>query len=166
MFFVRRFTFVVVIWTAAALTAGAAGQSSTATFSANVSPLANLSISSASVSFPDADPDTVPQIPALGGPLLITAKARANPGAQVVLSVQAADDLRSGVTLIPITNLTWTATGAGFVAGTMSKTASVTVASWVGSGVRSGSQQLFFRNLWTHPTGTYTVSLLYTLSAP
>jgi hypothetical protein len=166
MLFVRRFTFIVLFWTAAAPTARAAGQSSTATLSANVSPVADLSISSASVSFPDADPDTIPQIPALGGPLLITAKARANSGGQVVLSVQAADDLRSGVTLIPVTNLTWTATGPGFVAGTMSKTASVTVASWIGSGVRSGSQQLFFRNLWTHPTGSYTVSLLYTLSAP
>jgi len=166
MFFVRRFAVLFVIWTAAAPTARAAGQSSTATLSANVSPVANLTISSASVSFPDADPDTIPQIPALGGPLLITAKARANPGAQVVLSVQAADDLRSGVTLIPVTNITWTVTGAGFVPGTMSQTASATVASWTGSGVRSGSQQLYFRNLWTHPTGTYTVSLLYTLSAP
>ena len=80
--------------------------------------------------------------------------------------MRAADDLRSGVNIIPASNITWTATGAGFVGGTLSKVAPVTVATWTGSGVRTGSQQLYFRNLWTHPTGTYTVSLLYTLSAP
>ena len=36
----------------------------------------------------------------------------------------------------------------------------MTLATWTGSGVRSGSQQLYFRNLWTHPTGIYTVSLI------
>ena len=40
------------------------------------------------------------------------------------------------------------------------------VATWTGSGLHNGSQQYFFRNLWTHPTGTYTTTLVYTLSAP
>lgn len=162
----HRLFAALIVWTAVAPAARAAGQVSTATMSASVSPLAKLTLSTASASFPDADPDAVPQIPAAGGPLLITAKSRANPGTQVVLTVQAADDLRSGVTVIPAANITWTATGAGFVSGTLSRSAPVTVATWVGSGVRSGTQQLYFRNLWTHPTGTYTVSLLYTLSAP
>ena len=39
------------------------------------------------------------------------------------------------------------------------------VGSWIGSGIRSGTQSFFFRNLWTHATGTYTVTLVYTLSA-
>ena len=162
----RAFLAAVLAWTAAAPAARAAAQAATATLSANVGTTAKLTLSTATASFPDADPDAVPQIPHAGGPILITAKSRANPGLQVVLTVQALDDLRSGVNVIPASNITWTATGAGFVAGTLSKLSPVTVAAWTGSGVRSGSQQLYLRNLWTHPTGTYTVSLLYTLSAP
>ena len=156
----------VIAWTVAAPAARASAQASTATLSANVSTIAKLNLSTATASFPDADPDAVPQIPTIGGPVLITAKSRAHPGMQVVLTLQAADDLRSGVNVIPASNITWTATGTGFVAGTLSKQSPVTLATWTGSGVRSGSQQLYLRNLWTHPTGTYTVSLLYTLSAP
>jgi hypothetical protein len=162
----RRLLTVVMAWTVAAPAARAAAQASTATLSADVGGLAKLNLSSTSVSFPDAEPDAVPQIPTSGGAILITAKSRALPGMQVVLTLQAADDLRSGVNVISASNISWTATGAGFTAGTLSKVSPVTLAIWTGSGVRAGSQQLYFRNLWTHPTGTYTVSLLYTLSAP
>ena len=161
----RRLLAALIAWTAAA-PPRAAAQAATATISSNVSTLAKLNLSTASVSFPDADPDSVPLIPTTGGPILITAKSRATPGMQVVLTLQAADDLRSGVNVIPASSITWTATGAGFAAGTLSKLTPVTMASWTGSGVHTGSQQLYLRNLWTHPTGTYTVSLLYTLSAP
>jgi hypothetical protein len=161
-------TVVVILlgWAAAAYPTRAAAQTATATLSASVGTVASLTLSSATVAFPDADPDTVAQIPATGGPLLITAKSRATGGAQVLLSVQATDDLRSGVVVIAASNITWTGSGAGFVAGTLSKTSPVTVATWTGSGIRSGSQQFFFRNLWTHPTGTYTLTMTYTLSAP
>jgi hypothetical protein len=166
MIVARRLLAVAMAWTVAAPVARAAAQTSTATLSADVGGLAKLNLSSMSVSFPDADPDAVPQIPTSGGPIVITAKSRALPGMQVVLTLQAADDLRSGVNVISAANITWSATGAGFTAGTLSTAAPVTLATWTGSGVRSGSQQLYFRNLWTHPTGTYTLSLLYTLSAP
>ena len=162
----RRLLATVLAWTVAASPARVSAQASTATLSANVATIAKLNLSTATASFPDADPDAVPQIPSSGGPIVITAKSRANPGMVVVLTLQAADDLRSGINIIPASNITWTATGAGFVAGTLSKVSPVTLATWTGSGVRTGSQQLYLRNLWTHPTGTYTVSLLYTLSAP
>jgi hypothetical protein len=166
MRFLRRLVIIVVIWQAAAPIGRAASQASSATLSASLNPVANITLSTASVSFPDADPDTVPQIPSNGGPILITAKARATGGAQVLLTVQATDDLRSGVTVIPASNITWTATGTGFLNGTLSATAPVTLAAWNNSGIRTGSQQLYFRNLWTHPTGTYTLSIVYTLTAP
>ena len=162
----RRLLTAVLVWTVAVPPARPAAQAATGTMSASVGPIVKLNLSTASASFPDADPDAVPQVPTAGGPILITAKSRANPGTQVVLTVQAADDLRSGVNVIPASNITWTATGSGFAGGTLSKLSPVTVAIWTGSGIRTGSQQLYFRNLWTHPTGTYTVSLLYTLSAP
>jgi hypothetical protein len=134
--------------------------------SAGVTGLARLSLSTNSITFPDADPDMVPQVPALPGPITITAKARASQNALVTLTVQAGDDLRSGVNVLPASLVTWTGSGPGVVAGTLSATTPQLVASWTGSGTRTGTQAYQFENRWTHPTGTYTVSLLYTLSVP
>lgn len=137
-----------------------------ATLSANITTIATLTISSVTLSFPDADPDAVPLVPAAQGPITLTARARASRNATVTLTVLASDDLRSGVSTIPAGALTWTATGPGFIGGTVSRTAPQLVASWVGSGSRSGLQDYRFRNLWTYPSGTYSATLTYTLSAP
>lgn len=157
---------VTALVVALALATPAGGQVAPATLSANLGGRAKLAFSSTSLSFPGADPDLVPQVAALTGPVTVTAKARASFGGTVVLTVLAADDLRSGVNIIPVDALTWTSTGAGFVGGTMSRTSPQTVGSWSGSGVRTGTQQFLFRNLWAYSTGTYTVTLNYTLSAP
>lgn len=157
---------VLVLACAVACGARAAAQSATATLSAPVTPLARLSLSTNSLSFPDADPDLVPQVQAAQGPVTITAKARAAPGGVVTLTVQAGDDLRSGITVLPASLVTWTGSGPGFVAGTLSTASAQIVATWSGSGVHTGSQTYLFENRWTHPTGTYTVTLLYTLSVP
>jgi hypothetical protein len=141
-------------------------QSATATLSAPLPSLARLTLSTNSLTFPDADPDLVPQVPALQGPVTITAKARAPQGETVTLTVQANDDLRSGVTVLPASLVTWTGSGAGFVEGTLSASVGQLVATWAGSGVHTGTQTYRFENRWTHPTGTYTVTLLYTLSVP
>jgi hypothetical protein len=145
--------------------ASSAAQTDTATLNANLSGIARLTFSSNNLVFPDSDPDTVPLVPASGGPVTITAKARATQGGQVTLTLQADGDLRSGIDTLPASELTWTATGPGFVNGTVSAATPQTVASWVGSGVHTGTQSFLFRNLWTHPTGTYTLTLTYTLSA-
>ena len=63
----RRLLIAFIAWTVAAPAAGAAAQASTATISANVATLAKLTLSRSTVSFPDADPDTVPQVAATGG---------------------------------------------------------------------------------------------------
>jgi len=137
-----------------------------ATLTADVGSLARLTFSSTTLTFPDADPDVVPVVTAVPSDLTIVAKSRAVSGATVLLTVLATDDLRSGVDTLPASNITWTAAGPGFVPGTLSRSIPQTVASWSGSGVRSGTQRFAFRNLWTYPTGVYTVTLLYTLAAP
>jgi hypothetical protein len=152
----------VSLWLAPA---AAMAQTDTATLSAAVAPLARLSLSAATLSFPDADPDTVPLVAGVPAAITITAKARATEGTTVTLTVQASDDLRSGVSTIPAASITWTATGAGFVDGTLSAVAEQVLATWSGSGIRTGSQSYRFQNLWSHPTGTYTVTITYTLSA-
>jgi hypothetical protein len=156
---------VVVLGMAAGAEPVAAQQvTATATFNATFSGMARLTFSSASVSFPDADPDTVPNIPAVQGPIAITAKARTSGTGAVTLTVQASDDLRSGVNTIPASNITWTCSGAGFTGGTLSAATPQIVATWVASGVRTGTQTFFFKNLWSYPTGIYTLTMTYTLS--
>jgi hypothetical protein len=143
----------------------AVAQTDSATLNASINSQARLSFSTLSISFPDADPDTVPNIPALPGPVTITAKARTSANGAVTLTVRATADLRSGLSTIPASAITWTSTGSGFVGGTLSAAAAQTVASWIGSGVRTGTQSFIFRNLWSYPTGTYTLTMTFTLSA-
>jgi hypothetical protein len=164
----RQLTTLVVcsalVFTAASL--DGANLSRTATATATVNATAKLTLSSTSLAFPDADPDTTPAIPASGGAITITAKARTTIGSTVTLVVQAANDLKSGLDTILATQLTWTATGTGFVAGTMSKTAAQPVASWTSSGAWIGTQSYTLLNSWTYATGTYSTTLTYTLTAP
>lgn len=155
-------------WTVAALLAlplPAAAQSRTATISVVIAATARLSVSPAGISFPDSDPTGVPLVAALPGPVGITVKARAAHGATLRLTLRATDDLRSGVTTIPAGTLTWTAAGDGFASGTLT-VADQTIGTWVGSGVRTGTQSFLFQNSWSHPVGTYTLSMQYTLSSP
>lgn len=155
--------FVLVIVAAAGLPAIA--QTSNATLNASVNGLARLSLSSAAISFPDADPDAVPSIQAAPGAINVTVKARTLPGGSVTLTVVANGPLRSGIDTIPASNITWGATGAGFSNGTLSAAVPQFVGSWSGSGIRTGTQTFFFRNLWSYATGTYTLTMTYTLSA-
>jgi hypothetical protein len=142
-----------------------AAQTSTATLNASINSVARLTLSSAALTFPDADPDTVPNIQASQGPITVTAKARTSPNGTVTLTVRATDQLRSGLNTIPASSVTWVATGGGFSGGTLSETTAQTAATWTGSGVRTGTQTFFFRNLWSYATGTYTLTITYTLSA-
>ena len=145
---------------------GAASATSNVTLAATVSATAKLSVSSATVTFANADPDTTPSIAATEGGITITAKAKTSAGSAVTLTLLASADLTSGGDTIAITNMTWTVGGAGFVAGTMNKTTAQTVASWTSSGDRTGTQNFALANSWSYPTGAFSASATYTLSAP
>lgn len=157
---------IIAVLVAATAALHAASLSRTATATATVNALAKLTLSSTTLVFPDADPDTVPSIPANGAGITITAKARTTIGSTVLLQVVATDDLRSGLDVIPASQLRWTSSGAGFVAGTISRSAAQTVGSWVSSGMWTGTQNYTMVNAWTYATGTYTTTLTYTLTAP
>lgn len=126
---------------------------------------AKLSVSSATLTFPSGDPDLHARIPASEGPVTVGVKARTSPGSPVVLTVWASDDLRSGLATIAISALAWTASGTGFVGGTMSTTAQ-TVGTWTSSGAPSGTLTFSLLNAWTYSTGSYGTTLTYTLTAP
>ena len=86
------------------------------------------------INFPDADPDTVPSIPATENPVQVTANVTTGNNKTVTLTALAQGDLVSGSNTIPISNVTWTASGNGFSAGTMSKSAAQQVGRWTGTG--------------------------------
>ena len=144
----------------------ATAQTVTATFSANFAGLAKFSLSSNTVTFPDADPDTVPLVPASSGPLTITVKARATAGATIRLTISAIDSLRSGVNTIPETALSWTTTGPGYVGGTVNRFSAQTLGTWTGAGIQVGTQSYRFQNSWNYVPGNYNLLLFYTLTAP
>jgi hypothetical protein len=160
-------TVVVLLGLASAGVDGVFAQRGTSLIVVNVPTQARISFSSTSVTFPDADPGLTPLVPAVPAGITISARARVPLNSQITLTVQSSDDLRSGVTVLPASLVTWTATGAGFAgAGTMSRTAPQLVGRWTGSGVRTGTQSYRFENRWTHPVGVYSTTLVYTLASP
>ena len=83
----------------------------------NIPAQARLSFSATSVTFPDADPTSTPLVASVPVDITDTFRARVQRNAQVTLTVQSTDDLRSGVTVLPAALITWTTTGAGFARG-------------------------------------------------
>jgi hypothetical protein len=130
----------------------------------NVGSRARLTLGAAGITFADADPTATPIMNA--GPVTVDVGARTTTGAAVTLTVLANGNLTSGTDVITINNLTWTATGTGFVAGTSNATTAQNVGAWTGSGVRTGSQSFALPNSWAYVPGTYTATLNYTLTVP
>jgi hypothetical protein len=138
------------------------------TINATVSATAKLILSPLTIAFPNADPDDMPTITS-PDVVTVTAKAKTSKGSTVTLQVLANGDLtESGHSAtIPISNVKWEATtGAGFVSGTMNKTAAQTAGSWSDSGDRPGTFTYKLTNSWSYSTGNYTQTATYTLSAP
>lgn len=159
-------TSAVLLVCIAAVPSVVRAQSGTATLLVMLPTTARVSFSTSSVTFPDADPGATPFVPSVPAEVTISARARVPRNTQITLTLQSTDDLRSGVTLLPASLITWTVTGAGFAGGTLSRTTPQLVGRWTGSGVRTGTQNFRFENRWTHPTGIYSATLVYTLSSP
>ena len=144
----------------------AASDAKNLTVNAAVSARAKLTLGSAAINFPDADPDVTPSIGATESPVSVNVKIRTGASSNVTLDHQAAGPLVSGGDNIAISNVTWTATGAGYVAGTMSSSAPQSAGAWTGSGDRTGTFSYLLANSWSYAAGSYTASSTYTLTAP
>jgi len=142
------------------------------TLSATVSSTAKLTLANTTITFPDADPDTVSSIPASENGAAVTAKVKTGSATSATLKVLAADDLKSGPSdVIPITNVTSTATnssGSFFEAGPVpwSKSSPGATVGQGNSGSFAGTFNWFLANSWDYPTGNYTATATYTLTAP
>lgn len=126
----------------------------------------NLSITPTVIAFPPSDPDTTPIV--MTAPVTITYRVRQWNGPWQ-LTVLASGDLNAGGATVDISNVSWVATPAPpFRNGTLSRTVAQIVASGVGNVNPTASASVTFRlvNSWTYSSGTYTQTLVFTLTAP
>jgi hypothetical protein len=127
----------------------------------------DLSLSPLVITFPSSDPDAVPVIAAPA--VQITYRVRQNNHATWSLTVLAAGDLISGGSTVDISNVTWVATPAPpFQSGTLSKTIAQRLASGSGNVNPDTIGSITFRlaNSWTYSVGTYTQTVIFTLTTP
>jgi hypothetical protein len=137
------------------------------TINATVAARATLTLGAATINFADADPETVTSIGATENPVSVVAKVRTAAASTPTLTVLAGGPLTSGTDTIAISNVTWTASGAPFSAGTMNAAVAQSAASFsAGSGNYTGSYSFFLANSWAYNVGSYTASATYTLTAP
>ena len=144
----------------------AASATANLTINATVSATAKLTFGSTTMTFTNQDPDTTPAIAASENAVSVTAKVRTGAASLATLTVLTGGDLTSGTNTIAISNVTWTASGTGFVPGTMNKTTAQSVGSWTGSGVRNGTLSFSLANSWSYATGSYAATSTFTLTAP
>jgi hypothetical protein len=159
-----------ILWgTALLLLPGTASAANPESLSINyqIPELAKLTITPATINFPDADPSLFPQVPAAENPITVTVKIRKTPTAPAATLVcSTGAPLSSGTSTIAAGNIRWTATGTGFMAGQLSSATPQTVGSWNSSGAHTGFLTFQLDNLWSYTTGTYSGSIQYTLTAP
>lgn len=139
----------------------------------------SLSLTSTSISFPDANPTTVPVVSANDS---VTVKISVSSAGSSTWSVHgfAAGDLSNavdGTSTIPISNVSWTASqisgncgsGCSCLAGTMSKTSPRNLITGKGNTAGGGFQCLAnfsLVNQWNYNTGSYIQTFTITATAP
>lgn len=130
-------------------------------------PRLELSVSPTIITFPSGDPDVLPQI--TSSPITVNYRVRQAAGQSWQLTVLASGNLISGASTVDITNVTWVATPAPpFQNGTLNHTVAQVMATGVGNvnPTSTGSVTFRLRNSWTYDTGTYTQTLVFTLTMP
>ena len=143
----------------------ASSDTKTLVINAKIDKVAKLIVDTNTVTFPNMDPDETKQIPAAQNDVKVTVKARTGSSNPVNLNIIADGDLTSGPDMIPIQNVTWQASGSGFLNGTLSKSP-VLAGSWTGSGIRQGTFRYLLNNSWNYQKGEYQVTVTYILTVP
>jgi hypothetical protein len=155
---------LVVLFSSSAVFAASA--TANLTINATVSARAELVLAPTTINFADSSPTTVASVPA-DNPVAVTARVRTGRATAASLTVTSAADLASGADTIPISNVSWTASGAPFIGGTMNKATPQSAATFAnGSGLFTGTFNFVLANSWAYNTGAYTTTVTYTLTAP
>jgi hypothetical protein len=137
----------------------------TATLTITIASRVSLTLGMGTINFPAAHPDLVPSVPANENPVTVTISVHASSSAIVTLTCLAGGDLVSGSNTISAGAVSWTATGTGFLSGTMSRTSAQPAGQWTGLGTRSGTFSFRLANSWNYAVGAYSTSVVYTLTA-
>jgi hypothetical protein len=122
-----------------------------------------LTLSQYSFTYPSGDPDTTPTVSSPS--INVTYRVQGNAGHNWHLALRANADLArtGGGASIPTTNTTFTGT---IGSGTLSNT-DQTLASGTGNRTSLTRSITFtLQNLWTYSAGTYTQTIVFTLSVP
>jgi hypothetical protein len=144
----------------------AAVDNQTLTINAQVAARAKLVLAPTTINFPDADPDVTPSISATENSVNVLSNVRTTAVGLSTLTCQADGDLASGGDIIAISNVTWSATGTGYVGGTMNTATAQSVGTFTGSGAHVGDLDFFLANSWAYNVGNYTQTVSYTLTSP
>ena len=127
----------------------------------------SLSLSAATISFASADHDTTPSI--ASNTLTVTYSVGASGGAAWRITLLASNDFMQGGDAIPASSVTWTATPAPpFRNGTLNRTTPQILASGSGNtgGNKTGTVVFYLANSWGYNTGTFSNTLIFTISCP
>jgi hypothetical protein len=133
-----------------------------------------LTLTPATITFPDQDPDLFPSTTATST-VAISVTTSAMAGQNFHLSALARGNLISGPASIPISNISWTAVKTGgdnkvfFFGGSMTTAVpGTTVMTGKGNDTTPGSGTLTFSilNQWGYSTGNYSQITDFTLTAP
>jgi hypothetical protein len=133
-----------------------------ATLAVTIAPSISLTLGMAAINFRSADPDLFPSIEANENPITVTVQSQA--GGNATLTCRAMGDLASGGDIIAAFNISWTATGLGFASGIMNATDAQLAGQWAGLGTWNGTFSFHLINSWSYAPGTYSVSVVYTLT--
>jgi hypothetical protein len=136
-----------------------------ATLTITISSRLSLTLGMSSINFPAADPDLVPSIAASENPVSVGVNVQIPSATSSTLTCLASSDLISGSDAIPAANVSWTATGTGFLSGTMSRTSPRPAGQWAGMGSWSGTFSFRLANAWTYSVGAYATTVVYTFTA-
>jgi hypothetical protein len=111
-----------------------------------------------------SDPVALPQAPA--SPASFTVNVTTNAVANWVLTVEATNQyLDTSTRSIDCRNISWSATGTSYRNGVLSASSAQTVAAAAGSGSWDGTLSFEIANLWTYVSGSYSDTIVYTLTA-
>ncbi|MCX6549745.1 MAG: hypothetical protein NTY02_01855 [Acidobacteria bacterium] len=126
-----------------------------------------LSLSQNSFSFASADPDSTPTITGSPAITVTYSVSGTKSGGGWTMTLLAGGNLIAGTATIPISNMTWTATPKPvFQDGMMSNSLAQTLASGLGNKSNSTGMVTFsLANSWSYNVGTYTASIIFTITA-
>jgi len=145
-------------------TAHAATATPTQTVTANINSAASLTLGSTTVTFTsNTGAGAIAQTEAA---ITVAANVRTTAAGVPTLTMSASGPLSDGSDTIALSNLTWVGTTDLTASGT-TNTNEQTVATFAaGCGTYTGNMTFSLANSWTYPTGIYTTTLTYTLTAP